>query len=228
MQVTIDNVNYKFIPSKVTSFDQIVRNNKTMENDIYEKYEATAEISGELIICNDITKMKHTEKKLVRETYEEYVTSLNKRDPNKDKWIYNIIDGSSEQEQVLYRDESCIVIPTYMWDSVNIDKLHILCLPTDITLRSIRHLTAEHIELLQHMKKATLETIKNKYGLDECYLKMFFHYEPSTYHLHIHFVNTAYHDARSSVEYSHELNNVIFNLSLYSQYYKVAILNRRG
>lgn len=228
MQVTIENVNYKFIPSKVTSFDQIIRNNKTMENDIYEKYEATAEISGELIICNDITKMKHTEKKLVRETYEEYVISLNKRDPNKDKWIYNIVDGTSEQEQVLYRDESCIVIPTYMWDSVNIDKLHILCLPTDVTLRSIRSLTAEHIELLEHMKKVTLETIKNKYGLDEGYLKMFFHYEPSTYHLHIHFVNTAHYDARSSVEYSHELNNVMFNLSLYSQYYKVAILNRRG
>jgi m7GpppX diphosphatase len=228
MQVTIENVNYKFIPSKVTSFDQIVRNNKTMENDIYEKYEATAEISGELIICNDITKMKHTEKKLVRETYEEYLKTLEKRDPNKDKWIYNIVDGTSEQEQVLYRDETCIVIPTYMWDSVNIDKLHILCLPTDVTLRSIRSLTAEHIELLEHMKKVTVETIKNKYGLDECYLKMFFHYEPSTYHLHIHFVNTAYHDSRSSVEYSHELNNVMFNLSLYSQYYKVAILNRRG
>ena len=228
MQVTIENVNYKFIPSKVTSFDQIVKNNKTMENDIYEKYEATAEISGELIICNDVTKMKHTEKKLIRETYEEYLKTLEKRDPNKDKWIYNVIYGSSEQEHVLYRDEMCIVIPTYMWDSVNIDKLHILCLPTDVTLRSIRSLTAEHIELLEHMKKVTLETIKNKYGLDECYLKMFFHYEPSTYHLHIHFVNTAHYDARSSVEYSHELNNVMFNLSLYSQYYKVAILNRRG
>ena len=228
MQVTIENVNYKFIPSKVTSFDQIVKNNKTMENDIYEKYEATAEISGELIICNDVTKMKHTEKKLIRETYEEYLKTLEKRDPNKDKWIYNVIDGSSEQEHVLYRDEMCIVIPTYMWDSVNIDKLHILCLPTDVKLRSIRSLTAEHIALLEHMKKVTLETIKDKYGLDECYIKMFFHYEPSTYHLHIHFVNTAYHDSRSSVEYSHELNNVIFNLSLYSQYYKVAILNRRG
>jgi hypothetical protein len=57
---------------------------------------------------------------------------------------------------------------------------------------------------------------------------MFFHYELSTYHLHIHFVNTANNDARSSVEYSHELNNVIFNLSIYSQYYKVALLNIRN
>jgi m7GpppX diphosphatase len=228
MQVTVENVNYKFIPSKVTSFDKIVKNNKTMENDIYEKYEATAEISGELIVCNDVSKMKRTEKKLVRETYEEYLTSLKKRDPNKDKWIYNIIDGTSEQELILHRDESCIIIPTYMWDSVNIEKLHILCLPTDITLRSIRSLTANHIPLLEHMKKVTLETIKAKYGLDEYYLKIFFHYEPSTYHLHIHFINTAHYEARSSVEYSHELNNIIFNLSLYSQYYKVAILNRRA
>ena len=228
MQVTVENVNYKFIPSKVTSFDKIVKNNKTMENDIYEKYEATAEISGELIVCNDVSKMKRTEKKLVRETYEEYLTSLKKRDPNKDKWIYNIIDGTSEQELILHRDELCIIIPTYMWDSVNIEKLHILCLPTDITLRSIRSLTADHIPLLEHMKKVTLETIKAKYGVDECYLKIFFHYEPSTYHLHIHFINTAHYEARSSVEYSHELNNIIFNLSLYSQYYKVAILNRRA
>jgi m7GpppX diphosphatase len=228
MQVTVENVNYKFIPSKVTSFDKIVKNNKTMENDIYEKYEATAEISGELIVCNDVSKMKRTEKKLVRETYEEYLTSLKKRDPNKDKWIYNIIDGTSEQELILHRDESCVIIPTYMWDSVNIEKLHILCLPTDVTLRSIRSLTADHIPLLEHMKKVTLETIKAKYGVDECYLKIFFHYEPSTYHLHIHFINTAHYEARSSVEYSHELNNIIFNLSLYSQYYKVAILNRRA
>ena len=228
MQVSIENINYKFIPSKVTSFDTIVKNKKTMENDIYEKYEAIAEISGELIVCNDVTKMKNSEKKIIRETHKSYLKTLENRDPKKDKWIYNIIDGISEQESILYRDELCIIIPTYMWDSVNVDKLHILCLPTDISLRSIRSLTNEHIPLLEHMKKVTTEVIKNKYNLDEYYLKMFFHYEPSTYHLHIHFVNSGNHDARSSVEYSHELNNVIFNLSICSNYYKRAILNRRS
>jgi m7GpppX diphosphatase len=228
MQKTIDTVNYKFIPSKVTSFDTIVKNKKTLENDIYEKYEAVAEISGELIVCNDVTKMRRLEKKLVRESYQDYLKMLEKRDPKKDQWIYNVIYGISEQEKILYKDDLCIVLPTYMWDSVNIDKLHILCLPKDINLRSIRSLTSEHISLLEHMKKVTLEIIKNKYGIDECYLKMFFHYDPTTYHLHIHFVNTSHYDARSSVEYSHELNNVIFNLSIYSQYYKVAILNIRN
>ena len=228
MQVTIDHINYKFIPSKVSSFDTIVKNKKTMENDIYEKYEAIAEVAGELIICNDVTKMRRLEKKLVKESYQDYLKMLEKRDPKKDQWIYNVIDGLSEQEKVLYKDDLCIVIPTYMWDSKNIDKLHILCIPKDTNLRTIRSLTSEHIELLEHMKKVTLKNIKNKYGLDECYLKMFFHYDPTTYHLHIHFVNTAHYEARSSVEYSHELNNVIFNLSIYSQYYKVALLNIRN
>jgi hypothetical protein len=56
---------------------------------------------------------------------------------------------------------------------------------------------------------------------------MFFHYDPSTYHLHIHFVNTSNYDSRSSVEYSHELNSVIFNLSICSNYYKEAVLNKK-
>ena len=115
-----------------------------------------------------------------------------------------------------------------MWDSVNIDKLHILCLPINLKLRSIRSLTNEHIPLLEHMERVTTEIIKKKYDLDEYYIKMFFHYEPSTYHLHIHFANVSNHETRSSVEYSHELHNVMFNLSICSNYYKQAILNRRS
>ena len=227
MQVTIDNVNYKFIPSNLSSIESIKKNNLVLKNDIYEKYKATAEVKGELIICNDINQMRRFEKKLIRETYQDYLRYISKRDIEKDRWIYNIIDGISEQDSILYRDEFCIIIPTYIWDGKNIEKLHMLCLPTDTTLRSIRSLTSEHIPLLEHMKKTTLNIIKQRYGIDEYYIKMFFHYEPSTYHLHIHFVNISNHDSRSSVEYSHELNNVIFNLLICSDYYQRAVLNKR-
>jgi m7GpppX diphosphatase len=227
MQVTIDNVNYKFLPSQLTNVDSIIKNKMTLKNDVYEKYDATAQVDGELIICNDVNLMRRSEKKIIRETYDDCLRYIVKRDPKKDQWIYNIIKGTSEQDAILYRDEHCIIIPTYMWDGKNVDKLHILCMPTDVSLRSIRSLTAYHIPLLEHMKQKTIEIIKNNYGLDEQYLKMFFHYEPSTYHLHIHFVNTSYNDSRSSVEYSHELNNVIFNLSICDDYYKHAILNKR-
>jgi m7GpppX diphosphatase len=225
MQVTIDNINYKFMPSNLISV--LKKENLILKNDIYKKYISTAEVEGELIVCNDINKMRKFEKKIIRESYEEYLKYLKKRDIEKDRWIYNIIDGISEQDSILYRDQQCIIIPTYMWDSKNIDKLHLICLPLDISLRSIRSLNSSHIPLLEHMKNITLNIIKNRYNIDEYYIKMFFHYEPSTYHLHIHFVNLANNDARSSVEYSHELNNVIFNLSICSDYYKKAILNKR-
>lgn len=227
MQLTIDNVNYKFLPSRITNVGGITKNKLILKNDIYEKYEATAQIDGELILCIDNNMARRSEKKIIRETYDDYLEYIVKRDPKKDRWIYNIIEGTSEQETLLYRDEHCIVIPTYMWDGKNIDKLHILCIPTDISLRSIRSLTSYHLPLLEHMKRTTIDIIQNKYNLDETCLKMFFHYEPSTYHLHIHFVNTSFHDNRSSVEYSHELNNVMFNLLICDDYYQRAILNKR-
>ena len=227
MQATVDNVNYKFLTSRFTNVDSIIKHKMILKNDIYEKYEATAQIDGELILCLDNNLVHRFEKKIVRESYEDYLRYIAKRDPKKDRWIYNIIEGTSEQETILYKDEMCIVIPTYMWDCKNVEKLHILCMPTDVTLRCIRSLNSSHLRLLDHMKRKTIEVIKNKYELDEQYLKMFFHYEPSTYHLHIHFVNTSCHDTRSSVEYSHELNNVMFNLSICDDYYKRAILNKR-
>jgi m7GpppX diphosphatase len=228
MQVTIDNINYKFIPSKITDINSISKKKLTLKNDIYEKYEATSLIDGELIICSDSNHLRRFDKKIIRESFEDYLRYLLKRDIKKDQWIYNIIAGISEQESVLYRDELCLIIPTYMWDGKNIDKLHILCMPIDVSLRSIRSLNSSHISLLEHMKQKTIEIITNKYNLDEHYLKMFFHYQPSAYHLHIHFVNIMNHESsqRSSIEYSHELNSVIFNLSICDDYYQRAILNK--
>jgi hypothetical protein len=227
MQQTIDNVNYRFIPSKVTSFDSIIKEKKIMENDIYEKYEAKAEITGELIICKDVTQMKQRVKRLVQEDYKTYLQTLDKRDYKKDIWIYNIIDGISEQESILHKDDKCIVFVNYFWDRKDIDKLQLLCMPMNTTLRSIRTLDASHVSLLEHMKQVTLQVIREKYGLEEEYIKMYFHYQPSTYHLHIHFVNTSSNQLHSSVEYSHELNSVIFNLKMNSDYYKIALLNIR-
>ncbi len=227
MQQTIENISYRFIPSQVYNIEKTMKIKKTMENDIYEKYEATAIVDGELIICKDASHMKQRVKKLVREDYEMYMQTLEKRDPKKDIWIYNIIDGISEQESILYRDDKCIVFANYFWDGKDVDKLQLLCMPTDRSLRTIRSLDFCHIPLLKHMRNVTLDLIREKYGLEQGTIKMYFHYEPSTYHLHIHFVNAASCHLHSSVEYSHELNNVIFNLKIMPDYYKIALLNIR-
>jgi hypothetical protein len=224
---TKDNKKLQFVPLNVVSFNDIKLNKKLINNDVYEKYEATAEISGQLIVCNDITKSKKSSKKLKKESYESYLISLQLRDPKKDEWIYNIIDGNAEQDKILYKDDKCIIIPTYIWNELDIEKMHILCLPLDKTIRTIRSLETKHIQLLNHMKETTLDVIREKYGLEKNELKIFFHYDPSTYHLHIHFVNILHKDCGSSVEYSHDFDTVLFNLSLDSDYYKKIMLNKR-
>lgn len=217
-----------FTPNRVTSFKDIVRGELTMESDVFEKYQATASVKGELTICKDINKLIQQSKKLVYETYNEYLDVIKKRQYKQDKWIYDIIDGKSEQQRVLYRDKLCLIVPPSNWTWKRIDRLNLMCISTDKELRSIRDLTSKHIPLLQHMKNKTIEVITEKYGLKEEDLKMFFHYEPSTYHLHIHFIYVGYYYAPSSVEYCHELNSVMFNLLLDNDYYKKINLIKRA
>lgn len=227
MELIDGSIKYTFKPNTVMSFPNVRKIKLLMENDSFTKYEAITEVKGEYIVCNDITKLKKYSKRIVKESYDEYIVFIKNRDSEKDRWIYNIIDGIAEQDKILYRDESIIVIPTYTWDSINIDKLHILCLPTDKSLRTIRDLTFENVTLMEHMKNVTLREIEERYGLKEENLKMFFHYDPSTYHLHIHFINTGNTESWSSVEYSHDLDTVIFNLRMDNDYYKKITLNRR-
>ncbi len=227
MEITYGSTKEKFIPNEVMSFPSIRKIKTIMENDSFTKYQAIAEVKGEYIVCNDNTKLKKYSKRIIKESYDEYLDFLSKRDIEKDRWIYNIIDDIAEQDKILFRDDDIIVIPTYLWDSQNIDKLHILCLPTNKNIRTIRDLTSEHVPLLQHMKDVTLETIEKIYGLKEENLKIFFHYSPTTYHLHIHFINTEHTEISSSIEYCHDLDSVIFNLTMDSDYYKKIKLNRR-
>jgi m7GpppX diphosphatase len=229
MQFTIDDINYKFIPSNIKKNIESIKKDKLIfKNDVYEKYHATAEVEGELLICNDISKIPRFCEKIQRETYSDYLKYIEKRPIEIDRWVYNIIDGISEQESILYKDGYCIVIPTYEWDGKNIEKMHLLAIPLDTSLRCIRSLTSEHINLLRHMKNVTLYIIKEKYKIRKEHIKMYFHYEPSTYHLHIHFVHLSNDAVHSSVEYSHDLNNVIFNLSICHDYYQRAVLSKRG
>uniref|UniRef100_A0A6C0IR60 HIT domain-containing protein n=1 Tax=viral metagenome TaxID=1070528 RepID=A0A6C0IR60_9ZZZZ len=227
MELIEGNIKHKFIPTQVVSFDNINKSCRIFKNDVFSKFETTLLVKGEYILCEDISKLKTYSKRITKESYQEYCEYIRKRGPSKDQWIYNIIRGTDEQDKVLYRNSLCVVIPTYTWDTKNVDKLHMLVTPTDTSLRSIRDLNVSHINLLKHMKIIGLVCIEENYGLEECNLKMFFHYDPSTYHLHIHFINVNYIECFSSIEYSHDLDLVIFNLGIDTDYYKKVLLNTR-
>lgn len=190
-------------------------------NDVYSKQKVKInELGGELIICNDINKLDGFCKKNVPETYQEYLTTISERDSTKEQWVYNILDGISEQDKIIYRDEQIVIVPNYTWDDNDLLRMYLLVFPTDKTLHTLRDLNSSHVKLLNHIKTKTIETIQTVYGFDSSIIKMFVHYAPSTFHLHVHFTLVSNTEVNSSVEYSHELDAIINNLSIKSDYYQ--------
>lgn len=222
---------YSFIPEELNKIhiENALCNKKEshFSNDIYEKYYTHFDIAGEIIVCKNYKKQDAFCKKVIPETYDQYLNFISKRDFSKDQWVYNILDGNAEQDRILYKDEKIIIIPNYTWDGKEIQKLHILTFPFDRSLKTIRDLNASHILLLEHIQIKTIEIIKKIYDLDKDQIKIFIHYAPSTYHLHIHFALVTNNNCFSSVEYSHELSNIIFNLNIKSDYYQTIIMNKR-
>ena len=226
----IENNNlYTFLPEKIKNKNKhnIYFQEKIFENDIFQKYKCSTEILGEIIISNELKNINNFTNKIIKETYEEYIQNISLLNLEKDKWIYNIIDGFDEQESILYKDQLCIIIPSFTWINKELKELHILCIPLDKSIRCIRSLEGKHIELLKYMKNKTLKIIKEIYDIDEIYLKVFLHYEPSTYHLHIHFIHIDHQTCSSSIEYSYDLDSIIYNLSIKDDYYQSIILNKR-
>lgn len=222
-----DNKKYIFILQS-SWIDKININDKNFSNDIYEKYNATlTNLSGELIICSDLTKLDIFCKKIISETYEEYEDFISKRNFNKEQWIYNILDNIAEQDKILYKDDLIVIIPNYIWDGGDIYKMYLLVFPMDKTLHSLRDLTSNHIDLLYWIKKKTLEIIKLTYNFNSDQIKIFIHYAPSSYHLHIHFVLITNNEVNSSVEYSHDIDTIIQILKIKSDYYQTIIMNKR-
>jgi diadenosine tetraphosphate (Ap4A) HIT family hydrolase len=211
-----------FISNKETSS---VIEKDIITNDTFTKCDAISKVKDEVIICKD----NKDNKIFIKETYQDYIKFIKSRDKSKsitkDKWICDIIDDTSS-EKPLYKDKDCIVIPTNVWDSKDISKLHILCIATDKSIRCIRSLKGKHIPLIEHMIKKTVSIINKLYKLEEKNLKINLHYLPSAFQFHIHFININFTDNFSSCDSSYDIHNVLFNLSIHSNYYQNIILRK--
>jgi m7GpppX diphosphatase len=184
-------------------------------------------LTGTVIVLNDLAKEKVFCKQVREETYDEYKEIIKTRDFSKDIWIWNIVNGISEQNDILYRCNDFLIILNYTWNKKDMTNLHVLAIPSDSSLYTIRSLREKHVDLLKEMKTMTLKMIETTYGLKEGQLKIYFHYAPQTYHLHIHFAALTNDEAYSSVAYSYDLDSVIFNLQLCSKYYKLFNIKKR-
>lgn len=110
-------------------------------------------------------------------------------------WVYNILDGRSEQEDIIYRSpagtkdgegDGYLVLPDLNWDRKTIDSLRLLALVERRDLRSVRDLKKKHVPWLRSMLENLAGVIEEKYGpregragVERDMLKFYVHCESS-------------------------------------------------
>jgi m7GpppX diphosphatase len=138
-------------------------------------------------------------------------------------WVYNILEHKQETEKIIYEDSEFILLPDYKWNGQK-ESLYLLAIVTARDIKSIRDLNKSHLPLLENINSKCLETIKSKFGVDPSQIRAYFHYQPSFYHLHVHFTYLKYDAPGIFCEKSHLLASVINNIQLVPDYYKKSSL----
>lgn len=124
---------------------------------------------------------------------------IRKREAGSLTWVWNIFEGKTEVNDVIYRtpsgqnqDEGFLLLPDLNWDRSTQENLHILGLVERKDIWSLRDLKKKHVHWLRGMRdsivRATLDTYE---WLDADQLKLYVHYQPTYYHFHIHIVHVA-------------------------------------
>ncbi|VDO14080.1 unnamed protein product, partial [Brugia timori] len=119
------------------------------------------------------------------------------------KWIFNMLEHKAEMDRIIFEDadpeNGFILAPDLKWDGKNLANLYVLAIIRRKGIKSIRDLTSNDLPLLENISKKSYIAIKEKYGIDKHQIRAYFHYQPTFYHLHVHFIHVSYDAPASSV-----------------------------
>ena len=161
------------------------------------------------------------------ETYEEYLEKMDNIEDVNTIWIKKIMNGTAEQDKVIKRTDEYIIVRDWKFDVktdihssiFDLEELHLLGIPT-ITIKSIRDIECKHIPLLDTIKESGLNVCETVFGINRNQVKIYFHYPPSTFQLHIHFTWVGLNDITTNFERAHDYDKVIKNIKLDPAYYR--------
>ncbi|PYH94112.1 scavenger mRNA decapping enzyme [Aspergillus ellipticus CBS 707.79] len=202
-------------PEALQAFHAAITNvNNLGDNDIYRWYLASSstEPGGEqppdlklnlIWPCTEQHIKKYSEQvvRMVTETPEIYRNNVRpymsaKRKEGRLNWVFNILEGRTEQEDVILRDaghgpeDGFLMLPDLNWDRKTMGSLHLLALVQRRDIWSLRDLKKKHVPWLKYLRKRLLEGTVGMYPeLEEDQLKLYVHYQPTYYHFHVHVVN---------------------------------------
>ncbi|XP_015517190.1 m7GpppX diphosphatase [Neodiprion pinetum] len=221
-------------------FNESSKLSKEFENDVYGNYNCFPSIEHNSIkttiihpaMEKHIAKFENQPIHIVEETpklYEEITLPHLKKEQFSLQWVYNILEHKAEKERIVFEDPDpktgFVLIPDLKWDG-SLETLYLLAIPMLKGIKSIRDLDQSHLPLLKNIRDAGTKAISKKYsGLPASQLRIYFHYQPSFYHLHIHFTYLKYDAPGIFTEKAHLLSTVINNIELMGEYYSKATLS---
>ena len=164
---------------------------------------------------------------LLQETADDY-NNITKpylaSEKNSIQWVYNILEKKSESERIVFEDpdpeNGFILLPDMKWNGKQVDDLYLVAIVHKKGIQSIRELSARHLPLLKNILKNGQASIQDKYGVPASKLRIYLHYQPSYYHLHVQFTHLKYDAPGSGVEKAHLLSDVIENIEMVPQFYQ--------
>lgn len=178
-----------------------------------------------------IIKFSAQPKHLLEETAQAYQTVTLphlEREQLSLEWLYNVLEHRKEQDRIVFEDPSdeigFILLPDLKWDGKTLEQLYLLALVRPRGIKSLRDLTGEHLPLLRNIKERGTAAIRERYGIEANRLRVYLHYQPTFYHLHVHFTFLQHDPPGIQCEKSHLLATVIGNLELVPDYYQRATL----
>ncbi|RKO87024.1 HIT-like domain-containing protein [Blyttiomyces helicus] len=175
-----------------------------------------------------IKKYSTQKRALVRETPEVYARIVDPfvrgQDPGRIQWVYNILMGKKEVDRVVFKDgdevKGFVLLPDSKWDGKNVETLYLQTIVNDRSIRSLRDLRAKHLPLLKNIRDKILTVVPSKFpDVSAHELRLYIHYQPSYYHLHVHVTNLSFESPGQQVGQAHLLDDVIDNIEVIDRDY---------
>ena len=170
------------------------------DNDIYRWYLASLghavadspDLKLTLVFpCTELHIKKHSPQllRMVTESPKIYKDRVRpymqkKREEGRLNWVFNILEGRTEQEDVMLRDpgqganrdNGFLLLPDLNWDRKTLTSLRLLALVERRDIWSLRDLGTCHVEWLKHMREKILDATRKLYPeIDKDMLKQYVH-----------------------------------------------------
>ncbi|XP_004714249.1 m7GpppX diphosphatase [Echinops telfairi] len=226
-------------PFQVEQVSQLLRGSPDLQlqfcNDIYSTYHLfpPRQLSDVKTTVVYPATEKHLQKylrqdlRLIRETGDNYrnVTLPHLESQSLSiQWVYNILEKKAEANRIVFENPDSlngfVLIPDLKWNQQQLDDLYLIAICHRRGIKSLRDLTPEHLPLLRNILREGQEAILQRYQVAGDRLRVYLHYLPSYYHLHVHFTALGFEAPGSGVERAHLLAEVIENLECDPKHYQ--------